>query len=182
MRRATEHDEERVHRGAERRRAAAGGRRHPGGRELPKLGISEPTLYRWRRKFARMGITEIRRLKQLAEENRRLKQVVADLTVDKAYAAGPRPPRVVAPTCRRNVVTQLQAAYQVSEPCACGLTGFSRSTQRYRSRAAPQDELRSRLKELAQARIRYGSGGLHVLLQREELDGQRKAYLSALQR
>lgn len=61
----------------------------------------------------------------------------------------------------------LQAAYQVSERCACRATGFSRSTQRYRSRAAPQDELRLRLKELAQARVRYGYRRLHVLLRRE---------------
>lgn len=49
-----------------------------------KLGISEPTFYRWKRKYAGLGISEIRRLKQLEEENRRLKTVVADLTLDKA--------------------------------------------------------------------------------------------------
>ncbi len=73
----------------------------------------------------------------------------------------------MTPSCRRDVVTHLQAAYQVSERCACRATGFSRSTQRYRSRAAPQDELRLRLKELAQARVRYGYRRLHVLLRRE---------------
>jgi putative transposase len=49
-----------------------------------KLGITEPTFYRWKRKYAGLGISEIRRLKQLEDENRRLKQVVADLTLDKA--------------------------------------------------------------------------------------------------
>ena len=49
-----------------------------------KLGIAEPTFYRWKRKYAGLGISEIRRLKQLEDENRRLKQVVADLTLDKA--------------------------------------------------------------------------------------------------
>jgi len=49
-----------------------------------KLGVSEPTFYRWKRKFTGLGISEIRRLKQLEDENRRLKQVVADLTLDKA--------------------------------------------------------------------------------------------------
>jgi putative transposase len=48
-----------------------------------KMGVSEPTLYAWKKKFAGLGITEIRRLKQLEDENRRLKQVVADLTLDK---------------------------------------------------------------------------------------------------
>jgi putative transposase len=49
-----------------------------------KLGIAEATFYRWKQRYAGMGVTEIRRLKQLEEENRRLKQVVADLTLDKA--------------------------------------------------------------------------------------------------
>jgi putative transposase len=48
-----------------------------------KLGISEQTFYRWKKKFAGMGIAELRRLKQLEEENRTLKQLVADLTLDK---------------------------------------------------------------------------------------------------
>ncbi len=48
-----------------------------------KMGISEPTFYRWKKQFAGMGIAEIRRLKQLEDENRKLKQLVADLTLDK---------------------------------------------------------------------------------------------------
>ena len=50
---------------------------------IRKLGISEQTFYRWKKKFAGMGVAEIRRLKQLEDENRRLKQLVADLTLDK---------------------------------------------------------------------------------------------------
>jgi putative transposase len=48
-----------------------------------KLGVSEQTFYRWKRKFAGMGVAELRRLRQLEEENRTLKQLVADLTLDK---------------------------------------------------------------------------------------------------
>ncbi len=48
-----------------------------------KLGISEQTFYRWKRKFAGMGVAELRRLRQLEDENRQLKQLVADLTRDK---------------------------------------------------------------------------------------------------
>jgi putative transposase len=48
-----------------------------------KLGVSENTFYRWKRKYAGMGIAELRRLKQLEDENKRLKQIVADLTLDK---------------------------------------------------------------------------------------------------
>ena len=48
-----------------------------------KMGISENTFYRWKRKFAGMGVAELRRLKILEDENRRLKQLVADLALDK---------------------------------------------------------------------------------------------------
>ena len=48
-----------------------------------KMGISENTFYRWKRKFAGMGVAEVRRLKQLEDENRKLKQLVADLSLDK---------------------------------------------------------------------------------------------------
>ena len=47
-----------------------------------KLGISEQTFYLWK-KYAGMGVLELRRVKSLEDENRRLKQVVADLTLDK---------------------------------------------------------------------------------------------------
>jgi putative transposase len=48
-----------------------------------KMGISEQTLYRWKRRFTGMGISEIRQLRQFEDENRRLKRQVADLTLDK---------------------------------------------------------------------------------------------------
>ncbi len=48
-----------------------------------KMGVSEQTFYTWRRKYAGMGVAELRRLKQVEDENRKLKQVVADLSLDK---------------------------------------------------------------------------------------------------
>ena len=45
-------------------------------------GIAEQTFYRWKSKYAGMQVAEMRRLRQLEEENRQLKQVVADLTLD----------------------------------------------------------------------------------------------------
>jgi putative transposase len=49
-----------------------------------KMGISAPAPYRWEKQFAGMGVVEIRRLKQLEEENAKLKRLVADLTLDKS--------------------------------------------------------------------------------------------------
>jgi putative transposase len=48
-----------------------------------KMGVSEPTFYRWKKQFVGMGVPEIRRLKQLEDENTRLKRLVADLTLDR---------------------------------------------------------------------------------------------------
>ncbi len=49
-----------------------------------KMQISEATFYRWKQKFDGMGVGEVRRLKLLEEENRKLKQLVADLSLDKS--------------------------------------------------------------------------------------------------
>lgn len=48
-----------------------------------KMGISQATFYAWRKKFGGLGVSELRRLRQLEEENRKLKQLVADLSLDK---------------------------------------------------------------------------------------------------
>lgn len=48
-----------------------------------RLGISEQTFYRWKKQFAGLGVQELRELRSLRDENRRLKQVVADLTLDR---------------------------------------------------------------------------------------------------
>lgn len=49
-----------------------------------KMGISQATFYAWRKKFGGLGVAELRRLRQLEEENRKLKQLVSDLSLDKA--------------------------------------------------------------------------------------------------
>ena len=49
-----------------------------------KMGVSEATFYLWKKKYGGLGPSELRRLRQLEEENRKLKQLVADLSLDKA--------------------------------------------------------------------------------------------------
>lgn len=48
-----------------------------------KMGISEPTFYNWKKKYGGLGVSELRQLRQLQEENNKLKQIVADLSLDK---------------------------------------------------------------------------------------------------
>ena len=48
-----------------------------------KMGISQATFYNWKKKFGGMGVTKLRCLRQLEDENQRLKKLVADLSLDK---------------------------------------------------------------------------------------------------
>ncbi|AOZ49454.1 transposase [Chromobacterium vaccinii] len=48
-----------------------------------KMGVSEATFYNWKKQYGGLGVSELRRLKQLEEENARLKRMVADLSLDK---------------------------------------------------------------------------------------------------
>jgi putative transposase len=48
-----------------------------------KMGIAEHSFFRWKKKYGGLGVSELRRLRQLEEENRQLKRLVADLTLDK---------------------------------------------------------------------------------------------------
>ena len=62
-------------------------RQAEGGTPVPeicrRMGVVEQTFYRWKKKYLGMSISELRRLRVLEEENRKLKQLVADLSLDK---------------------------------------------------------------------------------------------------
>ena len=51
---------------------------------IRKVGIAEQTYYRWKKQYTGLEVDQVRQLKQLQEENARLKRLVADLTLDKA--------------------------------------------------------------------------------------------------
>jgi len=52
-----------------------------------QLGVSEATFYTWKKRYAHLGVSELRRLRSLEDENSRLKRLVADLTLDKHMLA-----------------------------------------------------------------------------------------------
>ena len=62
-------------------------KRHESGMTAPEicreLGVSEASFYKWKQKYAGMGLTELRKLKAMEEECRQLKKLVADLSLDK---------------------------------------------------------------------------------------------------
>ena len=60
---------------------------HNGGKRAEdvcrELGVSQASFYAWKKQYAGLGVTELRELRQLREENARLKTIVADLTLDR---------------------------------------------------------------------------------------------------
>lgn len=65
-----------------------------------KMGISEATFYNWKTKFAGLGVTELRSLRQLEDENQRLKKLVTDLSGQRD-AAGGAETKVLRPAQKR---------------------------------------------------------------------------------
>ena len=59
----------------------------PVGDVCRQLGVSAATFYAWKKKYGHLGATELRRMRQLEDENTRLKRLVADLTLDKHLLA-----------------------------------------------------------------------------------------------
>ena len=67
-------------------------KQHEAGRRVPELarehGISEATIYTWKSKYGGLDVSDAQRLRSLEDENRRLKQLVADLSLDKEALKG----------------------------------------------------------------------------------------------
>jgi len=74
---------------------------------------------------------------------------------------------VARPALKRCVVDYLVRGHHVSERRACRLVKLHRSNRYYRRRKDPRLELRARMREIAQTRVRYGYRRVHVLLRRE---------------
>jgi len=74
---------------------------------------------------------------------------------------------VVTPAARRNIVIHLKEVFQFSERRACVIVGLCRSSYRYQAKPNNDTEIRSRLRELAEQRRKFGSPRLHTLLLRE---------------
>jgi hypothetical protein len=130
------------------------------------MGISEATFYVWKKKYSGIGPSELRRLRQLEDENRKLKQIVADLSLDKAMLQA-----VVAkslrPSHRRELVPELMQRFGCSQRNALRVVQMSASTYLYRSVARDATALKLRIKEITEPRVHYGYRRVHVMLRRE---------------
>jgi transposase-like protein len=123
-----------------------------------EMGVSAQAFYIWKRRYASVGVSELRALRQLRDENRQLKTLVADLTLAKHILQEvlSKKSEAVAP---RQLTQKVRQAHQLTESRACGLIGITRWSNRYQSQKDPQTALRLRLRELAGSRVRYGYRG-----------------------
>jgi putative transposase len=131
-----------------------------------EYGISDATFYIWKKKFSGLGLTELRELRQLREENGKLKRLVADLSLD-GTSCRRSCKTAVKPRQRRALGQWTQAVFALSGRRAAGLVKITRKTLVYRSRRPPQDGLRMRLREVAASRVRFGYRRLTVILRRK---------------
>ena len=74
---------------------------------------------------------------------------------------------MVTPAARRNIVIHLKEVFQFSERRACVIVGLCRSSCRYQAKPKNDNEIRSRLRELAEQRRKFGAPRLHTMLRRE---------------
>ncbi|WP_354141056.1 IS3 family transposase [Bradyrhizobium sp. LB11.1] len=156
-------------------------REHEAGAKTADLArkhcVSEATLYNWKAKYGGMDVSEAKRLKQLEEENAKLKKLLAEQMLDAAALRGAFVKKMVGPVAQREAVAHLQAVMGLSERRACGIVGADRKMVRYRSCRPPDTELRGHLRELANARRRFGYRRLFVLLRQQgEPSGRNRIY------
>lgn len=99
-----------------------------------------------------MDVSEAKRLRQLEDENTKLKKLLAEQMLDATALRE----LLVGPAAKREAVAHLQAELGLSERRACSIVSAERKMIRYRSCRPPDTELRIQLRELANARRRFG--------------------------
>jgi putative transposase len=130
-------------------------------------GITRACFYRWKSKFGGMELSEAKRLRQLEEENPTAETHRGRTGGRHSGVEGGGRKKVVSPQTRREAVLVMQVEVELSQRRACGLMELYRATCRYQRRRGEDQPLRMRLRELAEARHRFGYRRLQVLLQRE---------------
>ena len=139
-----------------------------------KHGMPSATYDAWTAKFDGLKVSDAKRLRSLEEEKARLKRLLADNDARQRGSEGSAVKKMVTPAAKLEAVAHLQATLGMSERRACTVAGADRTSMRYSSCRADDGDLRSRLRELAQQRRRFGYRRLHILLRRDGIIINRK--------
>lgn len=127
-----------------------------------KAGFSEATFYNWRKRYAGLMPSEVKRLRQPEEENAKLKRLVANLSLDKALLQDVLSKKALKPARRRQLVDEARETWQVSIRKACHALRIDRPLYTHKSRRGEQAPLKQRIKEICETRVRYGFRRMHV--------------------
>ena len=132
-----------------------------------KHGISSATFYKWKAKFGGLDVSEARRLKVLTDENAKLKKLLAEVMLDNAMLTNLNSKKMVTPVAKRQAVAHLCSSFEVSQRRACEVIEADRSSVRYLSVRADDALIRTRLRELASVRRRFGYRRLLLMIRSE---------------
>jgi putative transposase len=119
-----------------------------------KAGISQVPFFKWKRKYDGLLPTEMRRLKQLEDENRKLRKVMADLSLTRRCFRTSSAENFEA-VRKRKLVDAVRSERGGSIRHACRVFEVDTSTYHYKSRRTVQAGLEQRIKEICQSRVRY---------------------------
>ena len=133
---------------------------------VPKVakrhGVSEQTIYTWRKRYGELEVADVRRLRELEAENARLKKMVAERGLEIDVMKEIAKKKVVSVPDRRRQVAYAMAR-GVSQRCACRLLSVAHSALGYQSRLASRDApVVAAMTELARQYPRYGYRRIQV--------------------
>ncbi|MDJ0401799.1 IS3 family transposase [Rhodococcus rhodochrous] len=124
------------------------------------LEVSAATLYNWRRQYGGMDADAAKELKELREQNSRLKRLLADAELEKDALREIGEGKILSPTAKRAAITMLTDTLQMSERFACKVVGLSRSVYRRLPLAQtpgdPDADLRAELRRYSRKHPRHG--------------------------
>ena len=109
----------------------------------------------------------MKRLRQLEDGHAKLKRIVAELSLDKVMLQDVLKKKALRPARKRQLVDQLKYDWKVSARRACATRRVARSIYNYKFRRNDQADLKVKIRDICETRVRYGYRRVHILLKRE---------------
>ncbi|EMG9490601.1 IS3 family transposase [Serratia marcescens] len=132
-----------------------------------EAGISEASFYNWKAKYGGMEASDIKKMKDLEDENRRLKQMFADLSLENRALKDVIEKKPLKPAIKRELVNYVKEMFSMSVRQACRTLSLSRTVYFYQPDTRRDEPVSRALTELAERYPRYGFKKLFQLLRRQ---------------
>ncbi|WP_347141050.1 IS3 family transposase [Paracoccus sp. SSK6] len=131
-----------------------------------KHGLSPATFYKLKARYGGMDLSDAKRLKQLEDENAKLKRLLADTMLDNVVLKDLLGKPLTAPMQRRDAVLRAMRDHSISQRRACVLIGVDPKTVR-RERPPDNPEIREEMHKIAEKRRRFGYRRVGIMLERK---------------